>query len=571
MRKLSRFLSFSTIIGLSLASLGSFSGCAELMKGMGEAAGNMMTEKTASIAQAAVQASYVTNLYPRETQETGMQYLGEAWVPGKNALMMLFYKHKGAGTYDIDGSISYRNAGTQDAPTPMVKGPFGTYSAMLEPNDTQSKEILINTSSGQKMSFNLSPAPAIKISKVNGQASAAQVDLGKDLMIEFENFKPDPNSRLKVSLLSSVLGTRTFVDVGVFKPAAKLLIPAAAFRNLSVSSSSENFVGIDTGSNFLRVERYQIKGSESLKERSVAAFQNLGQSWSTVPVSVSGNARDLSKIEIKGQMPLANNKKLFYNAYVPNAFYGRPFSSGKKFAVASLQLEGTLYEQKTTVSESYGFGYKTVTTTTITKQFPQLPDSHWDQLLQSLHSELSGLLKRQYAIEMLPTEKLMATSSYKELEEAPLENTYRFIKRSYKNSKYLLPRSLGAIVSSVSSTFASDRPMARLMKESGTDGLVSLNLNLQVASDEQDHIILIPSLAYQVYGPPNGYVVGPTTYASGSIVGTGVPFNAQDLSNPASLSRVIQLKELVSGFQQALVDLETKEKAAGYQAIWALN
>lgn len=555
---MNKLLSFSTAAVLGLASMGSLSSCAELMKGIGEAAGNMMTEKTSSLGNAAVMASYVTNLFPRETQETGIQYLGESWQAGKNALQMIFFKHKGLGMYEIDGSISYRNVGSKEAPKPLNKVAFGSYAAILEANDTSPKEILVQTSSGQSLDFVMTPAPAIKIAKVNGQATAASVNNEKDLTLEISNPGNDPNSRLRVSFLSTVMGIKTFVDIGVFKPAAKLVIPAAAFRNLAVSSSAENFVGIDTGPSYLRVERYQVKGSESLKQRSVAAFQNLGVSWDTVPVTVTGNARDISKISLG-------------NVHVPNAFYARPFPSAKTMSMASLQLEGSLFEQKTTTSESYGYGYKTITTTTITKQFPQLPDSHWDQLLQSLQTEVGNALKKQFNITLQPTEKVMLSKTYAELEEPPEENSYRFIKRSYKNSKYLMPRSIGGIVSSVSSTFASDRPMSRLMRDSGSDGLIAMRLNLQVAADKDDRIILIPSLEFQIFGPPNGYIVGPTTYASGLIQGQGVPFNSQELSNPASLNRIIQLKELVAGFQKTLAELDAKEKEAGYHAIWALQ
>ncbi|PKL77827.1 MAG: hypothetical protein CVV27_04510, partial [Candidatus Melainabacteria bacterium HGW-Melainabacteria-1] len=413
--------------------------------------------------------------------------------------------------------------------------------------------------------------PPVQISKVNGQATGAAIDLSKDLVLELANPGKDASSRLRVSLMTTVMGVKTFVDVGVFKPAARIVIPAAAFRSPAVSASAEGFVGFEPGANFLRVERYQVRGSETLKQRPIAAFQNLGQSWSTVPVTINQGARDISKIEVRGEIPLAG-KKLHYYAFVPNAFYGRPFAAGKNFSVASLQLEGTLFEQKTTTSESAGFGgYKTITTTTITKQFPQLPDSHWDQLLQSVQGELAGYLKKQYGINMLPTEKLLKAATYAELEEPADENTYRFIKRSYKGSKYLLPRSLGNALSSVSSTFASDRPISRLMKETGTDGLVAMNLNLQVAADAEDRIMLIPVLHYQVYGPPNGYVVGPTLYATGNVVGTGVPFNSQELSNPANLARVVQLKDLMGGMQKALAEIEAKQKQHGYQAIWALQ
>lgn len=565
--KIKSLLSLSLAAALSVASL---SGCAELMKGMGEAAANLTTEKTASISNVALKAQYITNLFPLETQETGLQYIGEAWQPGKNALVLVLYKQKGVGTYEIDGTIGYRNAGSKDAFKPVNKVLAGSYAAILEAGDTSPKEIQIETSTGQRLSFTATPAPPVKISKINGQASGANVDLSKDVVLELENPGNDVSSRLSVSLLTTVLGVKTFVDVGNFKPASKIVIPAAAFRHPAVSASSQGFVGFDPGPNYLRVERYQVRGSETLKERTIPAFQNIGASWSTVPVTVSGGARDQSKLEVRGEMPVAG-KKFYYDAFVPNAFYGRPFSSGKNFAVASLQVDGSLLKTETFQGERYGLGYKIITTTTITKQFPQLPDGHWDQLMQTLHTDLAGWLKQKYGINMVPTEKVVKAASYAELEEPAEENSERFIKRSYKGSKHLMPASFTGALGAFSSTFASDRPLSRLMKETATDGLINLGLSLQVASDENGHIVLVPVLNYQVYGPPNGYVVGPTIYASGRVIGTGTPFSEKELSNSANLARVVQIKELMSGLQKALGELEAKEREAGYQSIWALQ
>ncbi|MGV3523819.1 MAG: hypothetical protein ACO1RX_06310 [Candidatus Sericytochromatia bacterium] len=568
-RPVLRALLVLTAASLSLAALG---GCAEMMKAMGDATATLMTEKTQSIRNASLQASYTTNLFPRETQETGIQYFGEAWQEGKNALSLMFFKNKGVGFYALDGgSIGYRNAGTQEPFKPLPYIAYGAYIATLEGNDTAPKEIQIQSPQGENMQFTVTPAPPVKIKSVNGKATGAQVDLSKDLVLELDNPTQGNNSMLRVSLLSTVLGVKTFVDVAIVKPASRVVIPAAAFQHLSVTSSAQGFVALDQGSNFIRVERYQVRGSESLKNRAVAAFQNLGLAWSTVPVTVSGNVRDQSYIQLDGTLPVGKDKPMRYQVYSQNAFYSRPLRSGKNFGVSSLHLEGTLYEKKTTTSESTMGDYKVITTTTVTKQFPQLSDAIWDQVLQSFHSELSALLKKDYGISMTPTEKLIQSPTYAEFEEASEENTYRFIKRSYKNTKYLLARSLGKIIESASSTFASDRPPSRLMKETGTDGLISLNLNLQIATDKDDHLILIPNLNYRIDAPPHGYVVGPTSYVQGWVEGTGTPFTANDLKTGAGISRIIQQKELLAALQKSWKELESRQREAGYHAIWGVK
>ncbi len=561
-------LKTAAILVLGCATL-SLSGCAEMMKGISGAASGLMTEKTASLALASVQANYVTNLYPLETKEVGAEILGELWKPGQNALMVMFLKHRGIGFFEIDGSVGWRPVGSNAALQPLKYITSGSYVAVLDAGDISPKEVVITTSTGQTMSFVVAPTTKVGIKSINGKKAGAEINLDQDLNLELDLPKGKVG-QVRVSLLSTVMTNRAFVDIGVFSAKTKLVIPAAAFRNLSVSASAENFVGIDTGANYLRVEHFEPKGMETLKQKNAAAFINLGLSWDSLPVSVSGQARDISKIEISGDMPLANGQKMKYSAFKSNAFYSPPLSAGKNFALASLSVEGSLYEQKTTTSESSSGNYRVITTTTITKEFPQLPDSHWDTLLQTLATDLGALLKK-YNIQTLATEKVVPSKAYQELEEPEDTNSFRFIRRSHKGSKYLIARSFGKLVESTSSTFAWDRPSSRLMRETGTDGLVSLGLNVQVATDQNDKIILIPVLNFRIEGPPNGYIVGPTLYAQGSVQGTGVPFSKAELSNPNAVARVVQEKELIAGLQKALDDLENKAKTAGYQAIWALH
>lgn len=561
-----------TVTALSL-TLATTSGCAEVMKAMGDATATLLTEKTQSIANASLQVSYISNLFPRETQETGISYMGEAWQEGKNALSLIFFKNKGVGMYVLDegGSIGYRNAGSQAAFTPLPYIAYGAYSATLAANDLAPKEIQIVSPRGETMAFTVNPAPSIKIKSINGLASNAKIDTNQDLILELDLPAQNTDSTIRVSLLSTVLGVKSFVDLAIVKPAPRIVIPAAAFKHLSVSSSAQGFVAFDPGQNYLRVERYQIRGSESLRSRQVAAFQNLGQSWSTAAVQLTGNARDQSSLQVDGSLPIANNKVMTYQVASQNAFYSPPLATGKKFAVSSLHVEGTLYEQSTSQSEKTSGNYRTITTTTITKEFPQLPSSVWEQVLQSFHSELSNALNKQFGIAMTPTETLLKSPTYQELEAASEENTYKFIKHSYKGSKYLLPRSIGKILETTSSTFASDRPISRLMKESGTDGLLALNLNLQIAADENNKLILIPGLNYSISAPPHGYVVGPTTYAQGWVQGTGVPFNAEQLKSVAGINQVIQQKELIAALQKSWKELDARQRTAGYHAIWGVK
>jgi hypothetical protein len=569
-KSLTLLLRATTVLIVGTATF-SLSGCAEIMKGISGAASGLMTEKTANIALATVQASYITNLYGQDTREIGAEIFGPEWQAGKNAIGVLFLKKQGIGFYEIDGTLGYRNVGSNEPLKPLKYIANGMHAAILDGSDVAPKEIVVKTSVGQEARFVVQPLQPVKVTAINGKSEGAMINTNQDLVLDLDIPK-GKTGQIRVSLISTVMTNRAFVDIGVFKPQKKLVIPAAAFRHLSVSSSAQSFVALDNGPNFLRVEHFEARGKDTLKTPTVAAFQNLGLAWDTVPVTLSGDARDQSFLTIKGEMPASVPQKLIrYEMTKSNAFYSPPLVAAKKLGMASVTVEGTLFEQKRSESTSDYGSYRVTTITTITKEFPQLPDTHWDQMLQSLHNEAGALFTQQFKHGIVPTEKMVAAKTYQELEEPEATLTKSFIRRNHKGSKYLMARSLGGIIASTSSTLAEDRPPSRLMRETGTDGLLSLDLNLQIATDDEGRLILIPVLNFKIDGPPNGYVVGPTSYATGSIYGTGVPFSKAELSNPANLSRVVQQKELLAALKKGLTELEAKAEQAGYHAIWKLK
>jgi hypothetical protein len=169
-----------------------------------------------------------------------------------------------------------------------------------------------------------------------------------------------------------------------------------------------------------------------------------------------------------------------YNFHKPNAFYGPPFSSVKKFALTSLSVRGTLRKQIVNKSSSTIGNTTTTTTTTKTWQFPQLSNAFWDQLLENIHSDITSLLKDRYGIGLIPVELVVRAPTYAELQPISDENTTVEIERTYKGTKSLIPTSFSALVGAISSTFASDRPDSRLMNELEVDGLISITLDLDL-------------------------------------------------------------------------------------------
>ncbi|MCK9211933.1 MAG: hypothetical protein M0P61_13920 [Ignavibacteriaceae bacterium] len=550
-----KYFKYSVVI-LSVFILALISGCAAI----GKLAGGFLTATTADLSVCAVQGMYINNLYPQDTKTVEMDYVGDQWKEGRSGVAISFYKKEGVGFYKIDGTI------TMDGDTLQYLA-NGVYSTYFDNNGSKPKKISISTSSGQRAEFTIQPPKPIKLVSINGAATNAPVDVTKDMTLEFENV-PNENAFIRVSMIVSSLGIRSFSDIGVFKLAKTIKIPAAAFKNtMTASATVGGVVSISTGSNYVLIERFDVA---TARIPGVGASQNLSLGWSWMPVTVTGDVSTQPGFSIDGKITSANGE-MGYSAKEPNAFTGKPLSKGKKFAITSLSIRGTLYNAETSTSSSTTGNVTTTTTTTRTWQFPKVPVEYWDKALDNLYKDVTKVLKDEYGISVIPIEQVVNSPLYSELEEIKDEYTTVEISRSYKGTKNLLPTRIGNILKSISSTFASDRPEARLMRELGVDGLISVTVDLALPTDRQE-VTLAPRMAFRITGPPNGYIVGPTVYAQGVVSDEkGVPFSESEFKDINALNKIIRKDDIISAFKKALKEQEAKEKELGYQAIWNLQ
>lgn len=531
------------------------SGCAAL----GKLAAGMLTATTADLSVCAVQGMYISNLYPRDTKTIEMDYVGEEWKEGKSGVAVSFYKRDGLGFYKIDGTI------TMDGDTLQYLA-NGVYSTYFEKNNNKPKKISITTSSGQKAQFSIQPPKPVKLISINGASTNASVDVTKDMTLEFENV-PNENAHIRVAMIINSLGIRSFSDIGVFTLAKTIKIPAAAFKNTLVSSSVQGVVSISSGSNYVLVERFDVAAT---RIPGVGASQNISMGWSWMPVNVTGEVSTFPGFTVDGKISNANGE-MEYTASKPNAYTGKPLSKGNKFAITSLSIRGTLYQAETSTSSSTAGNVTTTTTTTRTWQFPKVPVEHWDKVLDNLYKDITAVFNDEYGISIIPIEHVVSAPQYKELEEIKDEYTKVEISRSYKGTKNLLPTRLGNILKSISTTFASDRPEARLMRELGVDGLISVTVDLALPTDRQE-VTLAPRMAWRIIGQPNGYIVGPTVYAQGVVQDEkGVPFNDSEFKDINALNKIIRKDDLISAMKKAFKEQEAKEKELGYHSIWSLQ
>ncbi len=558
------------IFSLSLVLL--LTSCAQL----GALAGKMMTQKTADLSQAAVTVRYIQNLYTSKTQTTEALYLPALWKEGSNVIVVSFLKRKGIGMYSIDGKVTIGGDSV-----PHIAN--GVYAKAIDANDQSVQKVVIETVTGQRAEYEIGPTQKIEIVSVNGKKKSALmdstsketavIDLQKDFELELVNPPGSEGTQIKLAMIGNIMGTRSFTEVGIFKAADKIVVPSAIFNN-PMGSLLPNM-----GANYLLVERFTMNFNPV---KGVGATQALATSWDCVPVTLVGNQEKTafgvaSGIGVQVQKEITTEHgKMKIDFSKPNAFLGRPFSSGKKFAVTSFTLRATQLQQSqsstsTSTTETATSITTTTTTTTTTRTFPTLPDAYWNDLVEKLYKDFESVLLSNYKIEIIPIEKTLAAPSYQGLEPIPDEVTVVKVEKSYKGTKNLLPTNIGAMLKSVSSTFASDRMDARLVRELGVDGLIAVTIDLAMPWQE---FTLTPSMSVRITGGPNGYTAGPTVYAQGLISGQGVPLDSAKMDAQSVmdvLPNIIRRDDLKSALGIAFKDLTEAEKDKGYDRIWSLK
>ncbi len=542
--------------------------CGSVMKMTGKLAGRLLTQKTADLSNSAVSVYFIRNMYPPETNTVETEYFDKNdWRPGANVVVVTLFKRKGIGMYSVDGKVTMNGE-----EMPYLGN--GAYGKWLDKNDLTPKTVQITTSTGKVYTFTVSPPPPIEIISVNGKTDNIEVNLNQPLRLEMRSPNADENTEFSVALIHKVMGVRTFMENGIFKYRDQITIPAAMWRN------SLNPIGPIKGANYLRVERFQVNPAIV---PGVGAAQVVGTAIDCVPVTVTGELKTtligtLADQGIKVQKTIENEgRETKIDLYKPNAFWGRPLSKGKKFALVSFSVRATKLKQSATetkTSKTYT-GNLTVTTTTITtttRTFPTLPDAYWENLVNSLYADFEQRLRNVFEdIEFVPIEQVLAAPSYNDLH--PVEDTVTVVEveKSYKGTKNLIPTRLSERLKDISTTFASDRIDSRLIRELGVDGIIAVTVDLEMPWDE---FTLTPRMRVRISGPPNGYKAGPTIYVDGTIQGEGQPLdqaklNAQYLIDV--LPNVIRQKELMNALEIGLNELRAKEQQADYEVLWKLK
>jgi len=170
---------------------------------------------------------YSSNLYPVEVGTVSQSFF-EGWKTGGELIFVLLNNNNNLASSKVDGKVTIdgKEAAFSSA---------GVYYIITEPTNSPRK-VELTTSSGEKSSFVLTPSKKqFKIKTINGLSEEIILDLSKDVEIELDDVNIPENTLLKISIAISQVGIKSTYDVCYIKKGSKIIVPAAAFRNITIT------------------------------------------------------------------------------------------------------------------------------------------------------------------------------------------------------------------------------------------------------------------------------------------------------------------------------------------------
>jgi hypothetical protein len=541
---------------------------------IGNLAGNMLTAKTDKLDNIAPTISIISGLYDMRTRLSESKYLPEGTHEGDYAVSVSFFKYQGSGLLNLkDGQVLCDGK-------PMEYVGLGSYLMIFPEPFTEPKKLVIRAPNGDSAVYILKPVPEIEIVSVNDDRILPFLDLSEDITVEYSNPPGSENTTVHAGLLTDIMGARAINNFADF-PAknTKVTIPKEALSNLTYSGKM-GAGQLNKGSNYFVLER-QLKTENSQlgpeqHPGKIPQTTIIARAYSSWPVIVKGRQEEgvISELNFSGKY---TEGKIGFEVYKPNATTGIPFSRGSKFGLVSLTLNGRLYHRESkSSSNSWTVGntrYTQTTTVTTTLEFPQLPDEYWDNMLQAVYTGVVDLFRERFNIAFTDVEKVTSTPQYSTLFTDEEINTYTKISRTYHNTRRSSPKRLSEFFGKLSSSQSSETPINMMMQAAGIDGLLSMDINLDIAADRNNHVVLIPSINFSIIGRDEARKNRNGTYAQGTIrFRHGVPFNGDAVrKDPNSLVSVCSVDQMIACLDYMLTNLRNKEVAMGYDKIWSIG
>ena len=512
-------------------------------------AGNVMTGSTADLSTVVPLVYRVSNTWPKSLGTMGTKIIPNWGEGGGDMVTVNFTQRTGGMMSKIDGTVTVDGR-------PADYATMGVYSA-LSPASKGTRRVEVTTTTGQKAGFSI-PAPrgTLRITSINGQANPETIDVTKDVTIQLAGVTAADTTPIVVKVITSVLGLREFYDAYYVRPGATVTVPAAAFRNLNIAPGNVK-AGANLNDSYLLVSREgwvpALDATGEFVGLQIMTSESDGRLFRASP-SADMNTGFTAKAELGlpgGKLEYALNK--------PGAFVSRPITQATTLATISFAVRGKTYlsKSRTTTTST------TRTTETRTLRFPQLPEAVWDAALAELYDALTPVFTQELGATMLPIEPVIATAAYRSL--APFskddETTDVQFTHSFKGTTLL------SAVVPVSVGYGWNRVDARLLRETGANALLKVTLDLEIS--EKDGFSMIPTLAFEMTGAPNGHSAA-TKFVTGTITGAGRPLKKNEPVTPAVLREVMRTSDFAAALRTALKDFKGKEAAnRDYQVLWS--
>jgi hypothetical protein len=515
--------------------------------------GNLAGELGGSVAEAPnlnnvdVLASIGTNIFPKDLGLATNDFLKGEWIDNGDFTMLMLSSPNGFQYFKYAGTIKLNGK-------ELKHQSFGIHTAVEAPN-SGNKKISFENNGVEEGSFTVPPpSKNIQLLSINGAKSSVNIDLTKDVVLELANFSTGTDALIRVDIVTSIIGMRALTMAAYVKPAPKVVIPAAAFRNIETQNK-----GIGFKNSYLMVSDQQlvksIAQSGVFKEPIVAVTGSNAGMWVNVI-----NSPEIEKGIVFTENEKVNGNAMEISVKKLNAAYAMPLSFAKKIAVASMSIQGTtqFYESKT--------NNWTKTETTKSIDFPQIPEEWLQEELAGMYAQFTQVTADVAKGQLLPENAIPSAPSYELVQDFFKDemNTADQFLAVYKKLNPIKP-----LTSSSMRLFGENA----LLKETGADALLKVNIALQLSYDGKP--AMTPYLSIEMDGVSNGgfrSFVGNTKYFSITIKGAPYIIKKGKTLTKEELSKIIQTSDLATAYKKALINLKEKEAAIGdYEIVWNLQ
>lgn len=524
---------------------------AKATKAIGNVSGGIsgMVSTADNLENVDVLASIGTNIYSKDLGLIVNDFLGDEWINNGDFTMIMLSSKNSFQLNKYAGTIKVNNK-------ELKHSSFGVHTICENPN-SGNKKISFEKNGIVEGSFEVPlPKTNIKLISVNGQKNNANIDLTKDVTLEFANFSTQKDALIRVDVICTMIGLRSLYLVAYVKPASKVVIPFQAFRNIETTNKGFTFKN-----SYLAVS----------EQFSVKTTNNTG--FFKAPIDALTGSNDGTWINV------TNKEDQFYGYKIEseidgiktilekgNAAFSMPMAMAKKIAVATMSIQGTTYSHGTKTDKLQN----TITETTI--QFPQIPDAWLEETLAEMYKKFTTTIAEVTSGVILPETAIPTSPSYENVQQFFLEekNTNENFLKSYKGLNPIKPLS--------TSSFRLQGENA-LLSETKSDALLKIKLNIDLGEDK-GKVTMNPYLTVELDGASNGgfrSAVGNTKYFTINLSGEPVDVKQVFKKKGDGLtkelySQILQLETFNTAIKKTLMELKEKEKLnKDHEIIWSLQ